>query len=489
MERACSDVGLAKPSNREVHLVGIAGSGMRSLATVLSKQGWMITGSDNRISDDRPFAEVPNAKLFSGHHAENLPANLDLVIHSDAIPADNCELQAARERGIETIRYPQMLGRLMSAGYGLAVAGTHGKSTVTAITAEILRHAGPDPTVICGAQPVADVSDADSPSKTKTGLSELQQNLVLVEACEFRENFLHLQPQTAVILNVETDHFDCFSNQAAVEGAFARFAAQVPACGKLIINANSQSAVRVAQSCRAELTTFGIEAAATWEAEKLKHSAGYFSFDLMHAGKALGRVKLPIPGQHNVSNALAAAALAHAAGASAGAILAGISAFPGLRRRLQVRESLAGVRWVDDYAHHPSEINAALATIRQMYPNSRIWAVFEPHQASRLNALLDEFALSLQNTDCVLVTEIYRAREGQARPGELGPQELSAKICAGGGNSPDVHNASEIEELLLSAIFRQELGPEDMLVTLGAGNVERIANGLVQRFRKHCAAS
>jgi UDP-N-acetylmuramate--alanine ligase len=474
------------------HLIGVAGSGMRSLARVLVERGWQVSGTDAKFAG---MVELGVARATA-----NLPmspvamlAEVDQVIYSDAIPPDHPERLAAAQLGIEAINYPQMLGRLMSkcqtdGGMGLAVAGTHGKSTTTAIAAEILHSAEIHATSIFGAE--FQVQSMVSRATYDNAIQPAQR--FLVEACEYRENFRHLRPRAAVILNVEPDHFDYYADRAAVEAAFARFANQIDPAGELIVSVDCPAALRIARAhaekTGTRLTTFAIETSADWQTKNLEHSVGMFAFDLHHLGEDFGRVRLAVPGKHNVANALAAAALAFAAGASSEAILAGIGHFSGLKRRMEQAGMIAGIPWIDDFAHHPSEITAALATVRQMFPGGRLWCVFQPHQVSRTTALLDEFACSLQNTDTVFVTDIYRAREGLARPGEVGPADLAERIRAAEGNSPAVHSTTEIEKLLAKAIANQELGPHDVLVTLGAGNVERIAHGLIQRFREYRAA-
>lgn len=465
---------------------------MRSLARVLVERDWQVTGTDAKfpgvveLGVGRASAKIPMSPAA-------MLADGDLVIYSDAVPAEHPERLNAAKLGIEAISYPQMLGRLMNecqarCGMGLAVAGTHGKSTTTAMAAQILDAANIGTTSIFGAMPkdhtdVLWASNQDSESATER---------FLVEACEYRENFRHLRPQAAVILNVEPDHFDCYADLAAVEAAFARFAKQVDPTGELIVSADCPAALRIgrthAERSGTRLTTFASEATADWQAKNLQHSAGMFAFDLHHLGADLGRVQMAVPGKHNVANALGAAAVAFAAGATYEAVRTGIGRFSGLKRRMERAGTIAGVPWIDDFAHHPSEIKAALATVRQMFPGGRLWCVFQPHQVSRTAALLDEFACSLQNTDTVLITDIYRAREGLPRPGEVGPADLAERVRAGGGNSPAVYSDTEIEKLLTKAIVNQELGSNDVLVTLGAGNVERIAHGLIQRIREYRAA-
>ena len=340
-----------------------------------------------------------------------------MVICSDAVPADNPERKRAEELGITVHSYAEMLGEIAatnsSAGEPvrtLAVAGTHGKSTVTAMAAEILIRAGLDPTVICGAAPMTITANGLGGAGGRNG----HGNLALVEACEYRENFLNLKPDVAVITNIEPDHFDYFRSTEQLTEAFAKFAQQISSDGLIIAGHESATAKTIAAQSGRQMTTFGLSREADWQATKLENSRGRYRFDLVRHGRRLTTITLSTPGRHNVLNALAAATLARHCGASVQQISHGLAAFGGLRRRLEIRARFNGVPWVDDYAHHPTEVKAALAAVRQMFPRRRVYCVFQPHQASRLTILLDELAASLHNVDKLAVAKVFRAREGAA---------------------------------------------------------------------------
>lgn len=466
---------------RRAHLVGAAGSGMRSLAHVLLGWGWKLTGSDvaggsgrRGLRDCWPIAE--------GHAAENLPPQVDLVVHSDAVGAENPEIRRAAERGVPILTYFQMLGRLMAERRGLAVAGTHGKSTTTAMAARILVQAGLDPTVALGAVPLGGISGG------RAGRGDL----MLAEACEYRANFLHLCPQKAVILGIEPDHFDYYHDAAELEEAFTRFARSIPAEGLLLAADGCPAAWRVADRASCRVERFGIEGSARakgtvpgaeWQACNLAARRGRYAFDVFRHGRPVCRVRLRVPGRHNVTNALAAAALAFHCGVPADGIAGGLGGFRGLRRRLEGLGIWRGVTLLDDYAHHPTEVAATLATVQQIYPSRRIWCVFQPHQASRTQNLLDELARSLQNADVVVVAEIYRAREPAPRSGEVTAADLADRVRAGGCRVGRVHAAAEIVRLL-----ENRLRPGDVLITMGAGDIGKICDELVDRFGEVRAA-
>lgn len=442
---------------RRAHLIGVAGAGMKALAAVLRETGWRVTGSD-------AAADGATRGVFAGHRPEHVPADADLVVHSEAVGPENCERRQAARLGVPVLGYPQMLGRLAREKICLAVAGTHGKSTVAAMAATILIHAGLDPTVLCGAAPL----ESESGGRAGGG------SHIVVEACEYRAHFLHLRPQVAVLLGIEPDHFDCFATDEKLYAAFAQFARQTD--GPLIANAACPKTMKIVRRLAAPRETFAVEADADWRAVELSPTAADYEFSLYCHRQELGRVRLRVPGRHNVANALAAAALAHAAGASPEAILSGLREFRGLRRRLERKMGPAGATWLDDYAHHPTEVRAALAAARELCPRGKIWCVFQPHQASRLTRLLREFAASLRNADKTAIAEVFRAREGPPRPGEARAEDLAAEVRRRGSAVPAGHNEEDIRAWLADAVARGELTPDDLIITMSAGNLGSIGH-------------
>ncbi len=466
-------VGGARRGERagRAHLIGIAGAGMRSLGAVLLGWGWRVSGSD-LAPDPAGWLGALGVPVGRGHAASHVPPETDLVVSSDAIPAENPELRRAAELGIPTVRYFEMLGRLMSHRRGLAVAGTHGKSTTTAMAADLLVRAGLDPTVVYGAAPVGGGSGG------RAGRGEL----MLVEACEYRANFLRLRPLHAVILAVEPDHFDCYDSLRQVERAFARFAASVPDDGLILVQKDCPSAERVTAGVQCRVETFGPTPAADWSARNLKSRRGKYAFEILRQGNHFGNAPLQIPGRHHVSNALAAAALAWHNGVRPDQVVDGLCRFRGLRRRLELVGCYRGTVVIDDYAHHPTEVAAALQTVRRMYPGRRVWCVFQPHQASRTERLLDEFAASLKMADKVVVSEIFRARE-PAAGGGITARDLARQVRAAGGDAADVH----ADEMIVGLLERS-LVPGDVLITMGAGDIRKICDELIDRLRENRAA-
>lgn len=458
------------------HLVGVAGSGMRALADVLSGWGWRVSGSDTRPEAAEPLARA-GVRIHRGHAAENLPADVDLVVASDAVPPDAPELRRARELEIPTQSYFQTLGQLMATRHGLAVAGTHGKSTATAMAAALLVAAGLDPTVVCGAAALG----------CRSGGRAGRGRPMLVEACEYRANFLHLRPRHAVILGIEPDHFDCYQSSEELERAFTRFARSLPDDGLLLARYDCPATRRVSSQgglrCRVE--TFGFDARADWSARQVSSRRarrgtgrrGFPEFSIFWRGEPLCDVQLRVPGRHNVLNATSAAALAWHEGVQPGVIAAGLSAFGGLRRRLEMLPVLGGVTRMDDYAHHPTEVAASLEAVRRMYPGRRLWCVFQPHQVSRTEHLLDELAQSLQNADKVVVADIFRAREPGPKRGEVTAGDLAERARALGAEASHLAGRQRIVRLL-----ETHLRPGDVLITMGAGDIGRIQDDLVLVF-------
>ncbi len=449
---------------RRVHLVGIAGAGMRSLADLLDQAGWQVSGSDLAAQS---LAGAPFA-VHVGHDPARIDPSLDLVIHSDAVSTENPERQRASELGVRSMSYAQMLGRLMETRRGVAIAGTHGKSTTTAMTGEIMVAAGLQPSVVVGATPIGALA----------GGRQGRGDWMVVEACEYQGNFQHLAPELAAVLNVEPDHFDCYASQTELEQAFWHFARRVPSSGLIVARHECRAAMRVVSELCCAVETFGESAAANWRASDLCQRRGYYRFQLSYRDHAVCDVSLPVPGRHNVMNAVAAAALASHCGASAAAIRAGLEGFVGLRRRLQLLGEVRDVALWDDYAHHPTEVAASLATLREMYPGRRIVCAFQPHQASRLERLLDDFTRSLHNADIVVVADVYRAREDACGAGGVSSDDLCRLLGENGGQALRVATNREILHTL-----KQRLRPGDVFVAMGAGDIGTVAHELGQGLR------
>jgi UDP-N-acetylmuramate--alanine ligase len=457
----------SKYLRKRVHLIGVGGSGMRALARMLMDRGAAVSGSDLAASSALEGLASRGAAVAVGQRAENLPEKLDLVVYSAAIHEANPELLAARRRGLEVLKYSQMLGRLMSDRCGIAVAGTHGKSTTTAMVAYALAAAEKDPSFIVGAT----VQQLGGPSGVGSGRH------FVAEACEFDRSFLNLSPTSAAILNIEEDHLDCYEDLAAIVESFRAFAAKLPAHGLLVANVDDRNAMQAARDAACEVQTFGVEDAPRWRAENLTADRGRFRFDVTLDARRFCRIALQIPGLHHVYNALAATALLHQAGLSREEIAGALGSFEGVYRRLTVKAQLGGVTVVDDYAHHPTEIQVTLRAIRDFFLPRRIWCVFQPHQHSRTRFLLKDFARSFGGAEKVIVPEIYFVRDSERERQYISAEDLVAQIRLNGGDAVFLKTFESIVEHL-----EQSLAPGDLVVTMGAGNIWEVADEIVRRL-------
>ena len=451
-----------------IHLIGIGGCGMSNVSQVLLRQGAQISGSDRSASSATLRLQSLGAHVrVGGHHSAGLPTDTELVVRSAAIPEDNPEIGEARRRGLEIIGYAELVGRLMAAKIGVAVAGTHGKTTTTAMTAFALRAGGKDPTFVVG----ADVPQLNGGSGVGCG-----QHFI-VEACEFNRSFHSLRPRQAVILNIEEDHLDYYRDLDEISGAFGEFARQVPADGLLLVNGDDARSLSASEDSRGTCERFALESPAEWRASDARLENGCFGFGVHYRDRHLGEVQLGIPGRHNVYNALAAFALAWHGGAKPDRICEALSEFAGCERRLSCRGRGRGVVLLDDYAHHPTEIRASLAAARERYEPRSVWAVFQPHQHSRTRFLLDDFAQSFALADHIVVPDIYFVRDSETERTRIGAADLVRRIRENGQDARHIPDFEGIADLLA-----ERVGSGDLVITMGAGDVWKLADELTARL-------
>jgi len=452
-------------AGQRIHLIGIGGAGMRALADMLLQRGAVITGSDLAASAATERLAEAGAEVRIGQQAENIPDECDRVVYSAAIHAENPELLAAAERGIRRLKYSQMLGELMAAQCGIGVAGTHGKSTTTAMIAHTMVQAGLDPSFIIGAT----ATQLGGPSRPGSG------RFFVAEACEFDRSFMNLQPILAAVMNIEEDHLDCYRDLAAIVEAFRSFLARVPVDGIAVVNGEDRNAAAAARSAACEVQTFGVRDGCMWRAVELTGEQGLHSFTVRFTGRDFCRVELRQPGLHNVYNALAACAMCHHAGLAPLQIAEGLGSFAGTHRRMTVKGRAVGVTVVDDYAHHPTEIQVTLRALRDRYNPSRLVCVFQPHQHSRTRFLLNDFARSFAAADEVIMPDIYFVRDSVREMDYICSEDLASQIRLRGGRAIYLKTFEQIIEHL-----SESLAPGDLLVTMGAGNVWEIADEIVR---------
>ena len=450
-----------------VHFVGIGGAGMSGAASLLLESGAVVSGSDLIPFDGLGQLTAAGALISIGHRAEQLPDPVDLVVISAAIPAENPELALARDRRLPVVKYAELLGRLMASARGVAIAGTHGKSTTTAMAVHCFRRAGLDPSFVVGARS----------AQTGGGSGRGCGPHLIVESCEYDRSFLHLWPESAAILNIEADHLDCYQDLEHVVGAFAEFATQVHPDGLLVCNADDPLVLEAAAATPAEMQTFGFRDSADWQAVDVQCTAGTHRFHVRYRGGRLFTTTLAVPGRHNVANALAATALACHAGAEPESVAEALAEFTGVQRRLTCRGDYSGVTVLDDYAHHPTEIRVTLEAARSRYQPRRMWVVFQPHQCSRTRYFMDQFAESLALADEIVIADVYGARESDPTACRNGAIELTARIHGLGGRARHAPSLEAVTPLLI-----EHVAHGDLVLTMGAGDVWKVADDLVARL-------
>jgi len=457
-------------SDCRVHLIGIGGIGLSAIAKVLLEEGHRVSGSDLKLSPITDALAAQGATIHQGHRAENV-GHADLVIVSSAIPADNLEVAAAHERGIPVVKRDWMLGRMMQGRFGIAVAGSHGKTTITALIALLLTEAGLDPTFIVGG------ILENLGTNAKAGRGEH----FVVEADEYDRTFLGLRPRIVVVTNIEMDHPDCYPELDDLVEAFREFVHLVPADG-CVIGCGDEERVREmleAGSWKLEagrVITYGLGEGASWQAVDIRsNELGGHDFVALHDGQSVGEFTLRIPGLHNVQNALAVLAVAHQLGLHLADVGEALRGFRGVQRRFEVKGEVNGIIVIDDYAHHPTQIRATLRAARERYPQRTSWAVFQPHTYSRTKALLGEFAASFADADHVVVTDIYAAREDD----DLG---VSAADIVARMKHPDVRYIPGLDEA--ADYLLDHLKSGDVLITLGAGDGYKVGEEVLARGKK-----
>lgn len=434
----------------KIHFVGIGGSGMCPLAEILHGQGYTLTGSDNNESD--PLRRIKNLgiKVYMGHSAENVEG-AELVVYSAAISKDNPELLRANELGIPTMERCDLLG-IITRRYDnvIGVCGTHGKTTVSSMLTQVLIVNKLDPTAVIGGR---------LPLINANGCAGKSEHMVC-ESCEFVDTFLHLSPDTAVLLNIDNDHLDYFKTMDNLISSFNKF---VSMAGKVFYNGDDPLCKKAVMNVNAQMITFGKQNTNNYYAENISKGALGMAFDVIKRGERLGRLELSIPGEHNIYNALACVAVADGLGITFEGIKEAIESFSGAGRRFERLGEFDGITLVDDYAHHPTEISATLSAAKNLKYNNVI-AVFQPFTFSRTALLKDEFIDALNIADKVILTPIMGSRE--VNTFGISSEDLAAglKDCLVVKDFDGVVNA--INEIAM---------PGDIVITMGGGDIYKAA--------------
>jgi UDP-N-acetylmuramate--alanine ligase len=450
---------------KKIHFVGIGGIGMSGIAEILMNQGFKVSGSDLVASENTEALIKKGAVVMIGHKAENIEG-AEVVVYSSAVhPKDNVETKAAMEAGIPIIRRAEMLAEATKFNYCLAVSGTHGKTTTTSIVGLVLIKAGIDPTVIVGGR----LRDFGG-SNARLGNGKW----TVVEADEYDRSFLQLSPTISIVGNIEPDHLDIYKDMDDLRETFTDFANKVPFYGCVALGLDNDGCKDILKNINKKVVTYGLSRYCDYRADSISYNQGSSTCKVYEKDDLLGEITINMPGRHNLLNAMAAVAVSRKIGIEFETIKEAISEFHGVYRRFDVRGEFKNVLVVDDYAHHPTEVQAALEAARNGY-DKRIVAVFQPHTFTRTQSLYEDFAKSFDNADEVIIAGIYPARE---EPIEGVTGKLISDSGAGFGhrNITYIEKLSDIEQYL-----RENLKDGDMLITLGAGNVCDIAENLVTK--------
>lgn len=455
-------IDFSKP--QEVHFIGIGGISMSGLAEILMEEGFKISGSDAHKTELTEHLEAKGAVVYYGQMAENIKETADVVVYTAAIHEDNPEFAAAKARGIPMMSRAELLGQMMkNYKEAVAIAGTHGKTTTTSMVTEIFLEAGNNPTISVGG-----ILNSIG-GNIRVGGSDL----FVTEACEYTNSFLSFYPTMAVILNIEEDHLDYFKDLEDIRRSFKLFVEQVSYHGVVVINNNISRYGEIVEGFKGKIVTFGGTKDSIYSAGHITYD--HFarpSFDLYIKGEKKGRITLGVQGEHNVYNALAAIAVAMEAGVALEPVKRGLLQYKGTNRRFEKKGELKGVTIIDDYAHHPQEIEATLRTAKN-YPHKRIWCVFQPHTYTRTKAFLDQFADALSLADCVVLADIFPARETDTLG--VSSQDIADRLKDKNVETWYLPTFEEIEIFILENCI-----PGDLLITMGAGDIVNVGEALLK---------
>ncbi|HUH02930.1 MAG TPA: UDP-N-acetylmuramate--L-alanine ligase [Kofleriaceae bacterium] len=455
-----------KSRSIKIHLVGIGGMGMCGIAEVLINLGYQVTGSDLNRTEITKHLEEIGGKIHYEHKAANL-ADADVVVTSSAIKGYNPEVEAARARQIPVIPRAEMLGELMRLKRGVAVAGAHGKTTTTTMIAYVLMQAGFDPTAIIGGR-VNSLGLANA----RLGKSDY----MVAEADESDGSFLTLDPTIAVVTNVDPEHLDHYGNFDNIKAAFVNFVNRVPFYGMAILCLDNSGVQEILPDLHKRFVTYGIAAQATYRARNIRPNGMETRYIAWRKAEELGEIRLPMPGHHNVLNSLAVLAACDFLEVPFETVAKGLEKFDGIQRRFTVRGEIGGITIVDDFGHHPTEVRATLAGARAGFAGRRVIAAFQPHRFSRTRDQFHEFARSFYDADKVIVCDVFAAGEP---PIDGVNSEALVQAIADSGHT-DVTYVAKREDV--ASAITATARPGDLVITLGAGNIQLTCNDLIEQL-------
>lgn len=452
---------------KRVHFIGVGGVGMSGIALLLRNLGFEVSGSDLAESElTRRLAEA-GIRVAAGHAPENC-LDAEVVVYSSAVADDNPELAAARARGVPVIRRAEMLAELMRMKFSVAIAGSHGKTTVTSLAGHLLDRAGLDPTTVIGGR----VLGAD------TGARLGRSEYLVAEADESDRSFLLLYPTVAVVTNIEAEHLDVYRDLADIKREFIRFVNRVPFYGSVVLGVDSPAVRAILRRVERRVVTYGLDSPADLSARDIQAYAFSSAFTLLVNGSPRGRFSIGMPGRHNIQNALAVLAVALELGIDLRVAEQALLTFSGIHRRLERKGEKRGIPVFDDYGHHPTEVRVTIEALRHAYPDRRLVVVFEPHRYTRTARLADDFGPAFDGADLLYVTRVYAASE-QPIPG-VDEQLIIEAVRGRGRQGIEVRHLPDIGRV--AEEIAGEARPGDVILTLGAGTIwragEEILNAL-----------
>ncbi|AFS79384.1 UDP-N-acetylmuramate--L-alanine ligase MurC [Gottschalkia acidurici 9a] len=454
-----------KDSFSRVHFIGIGGISMSALAEILIKEGFEVSGSDSKDSPIINKLRDKGATIYIGHESNNIKDGLDLVVFTDAISKDNPEYLEALNKKILTVDRGNFLGQLMKKYKdSIAVSGTHGKTTTTGMLSTILHSSHLDPTILLGGE--LDCINGN----VRIG----KDNLILTEACEYKGNILKFHSTIGVILNVEADHLDYYNSIDEIIDTFSGFVKLIPRDGHVIINNDDENAIKSVSDAVCNVVTFGIDKDSTYKANNVSFDqSGHSYFSLTIDNNESYDVVLSVTGIHNVYNSLGAIAAAHISGLDIKEVIEKIKDYKGTHRRLEYKGYFDGVRVIDDYAHHPTEIMATLKAVRNL-EFKKTWCIFQPHTYTRTKSLLNEFSDAFFDADKVIIANIYAAREKDN--GEIHSKDLVKMLKE---KNVDAYHFDTFDEIV--EFISKNVSEGDLVLTMGAGDVYKIGEILLDR--------
>ncbi|MCF6149071.1 MAG: UDP-N-acetylmuramate--L-alanine ligase [Candidatus Kuenenia sp.] len=451
-----------------VYFIGIGGSGMSALARILVSEGCIVAGSDIRPSPLISSLEKIGVTVNSKQDGSMMPLETDMVVVSAAIQEGNPELKVARQLGIKVVKYSQILGSLMQGKRGIAISGTHGKTTTSAMVSTILKRAELDPTYVIGGE----VPDIGGNAHLGRG------NFFVAEACEYKSSFLDLVPHVGVITNIDEDHLDYYSNLEEIINAFGRFARLISEKGLLVVNDQDRNVAVAMKKANCKVETYSLRCSSHWHVKKILPAIqGINKFRVYKGNKIFDDFCLNIPGTHNILNALAAIAVCTFIGVDKEDIRTSLESFKGANRRFQIVGTKNDIIIIDDYAHHPTEIYVTLKAARKLYQARRIWCVYQPHQYSRTRHLLKKISESFYLADEVVLADIYESRDNDFEKTSVSSLKLYEEIRKTGVN---IQYCPQLEHIV--NLLHSNVKPGDVIITMGAGDIGKVAHELAEKL-------